>query len=264
MPEGHTIHRFALDHTSWFAGQRLKVSSPQGRFDVASKLINGKRLKRVDAHGKHLYYTFTNDLTLHVHLGLYGKFRLHRTPPPEPRGAIRVRFVGVKNTLDLIGPNQCEVLSAGQAAQSKSKLGEDPLRKDANPDRVWEKVKKSRVPIGQLLLNQSVIAGIGNIYRAEILFLLRIHPSCPSNRLERADFDKLWKTSVRLLQIGVKYNRIITVDRAEAGKALSRLGKDERLWIYKKDHCSVCGSPAESWLLGNRQIYACPTCQSDC
>jgi endonuclease-8 len=140
-------------------------------------------------------------------------------------------------------------------------LGDDPLRSDADPERVWARVQKSKKPIGQLLLDQSIVAGIGNIYRAEILFLMKIHPSRPSNSLTRDEFDDLWKTSVRLLAIGVKYNRIITVDREETDKPLSRLSTDERLLIYKKDQCPHCNSKTEKWLLGNMQMFACSVCQ---
>lgn len=91
MPEGHTIHRMARDHGKWFAGQRLTVASPQGRFESEAQSLNGKVLKTVEAHGKHLYYVFTGGSVLHIHLGLYGKFRLFKNPPPEPRGAVRVQ-----------------------------------------------------------------------------------------------------------------------------------------------------------------------------
>ena len=262
MPEGHTVHRLARDHSRWLSGHRLKVSSPQGRFETESELLTGKILKTVEAHGKHLYYTFSNDQILHIHLGLYGKFRLQKAPPPEPRGAVRVRFVSKAYTLDLNGPNQCEILTAGQVVNSKAKLGEDPLRSDANPERVWARILKSKKPIGQLLLDQSIIAGIGNIYRAEILFLLRIHPARMSCSLQRSEFDELWEKSVQLLELGVKYNRIITVGRDETDKPLSRLSPDERLWIYKKDYCPRCNSKTQSWLLGNRQMFACSVCQT--
>ncbi len=261
MPEGHTVHRLAIDHTKWLTGERLKVSSPQGRFEAGSKLLSGKNLRTVEAHGKHLYYYFSSELVLHVHLGLYGKFRLHQSPPPEPRGAVRVRFVGKTHTLDLNGPNQCEILGSKQVRDSKSKLGEDPLRSDADPERVWTRMQKSKKPIGQLLLDQSIVAGIGNIYRAEILFLLKIHPLRPSCSLARDEFDDLWKTTLRLLAVGVKYNRIITVDRDGTDKPLSRLNSDERLMIYKKERCPRCQSRTEAWSLGNRQMFACSVCQ---
>ena len=74
MPEGHTVHRLARDHSRWLAGQRLKVTSPQGRFEVESQLLSGKTLRSVEAHGKHLYYSFSDDRVLHIHLGLYLRF----------------------------------------------------------------------------------------------------------------------------------------------------------------------------------------------
>lgn len=261
MPEGHTVHRLAMDHTKWLGGQRLKVSSPQGRFQAGSQLLSGKSLKSVEAHGKHLYYSFSSELVLHVHLGLYGKFRLHQSPPPEPRGAVRIRFVGNTHTLGLNGPNQCVILSSKQVRDSRSRLGEDPLCPDADPERVWARMQKSKKYVGQLLLDQSIVAGIGNIYRAEILFLLKIHPSRPSCLLTRIEFDDLWKTFIRLLAVGVKYNHITTVNRDETDKPLSRLSFDEQLLIYKKERCPLCQSKTETWLLGNRPMFACSVCQ---
>ncbi len=261
MPEGHTVHRMAQDHTTWVAGQRLSVTSPQGRFADEAILLNGKILKSVEAHGKHLFYSFGAKHVLHVHLGLYGKVRLHKAPPPEPRGAVRVRLVGRVHSLDLNGPNQCEILDKQGALDSQKKLGQDPLREDADSDRVWARLVKSKKPIGALLLDQSIIAGIGNIYRAEILYLLNIHPSRPSNTLKRSEFDELWRTSVRLLEIGVKYNRIITVPRESSDKSLSRLNAEERLRVYKKEFCPRCAERIESWSLGNRKIFACSACQ---
>ena len=130
MPEGHTIHRVAQDHQRIFAGQRLKVSSPQGRFSEGAKLLNGKTLKSVEAHGKHLCYRWSGGTLLHIHLGLYGKFRLHRLPLPEPRGQVRmaVRVVGKEQAFDLNGPNTCRVITLEQWSAVQDRLGADPLR----------------------------------------------------------------------------------------------------------------------------------------
>ncbi|MEM6331080.1 MAG: DNA-formamidopyrimidine glycosylase family protein, partial [Planctomycetota bacterium] len=75
MPEGHTIHRLARDHNRDLAGQKLRVSSPQGRFEEGAAQLDGRKLIDVDAHGKHLGYRFTGGHVVHIHLGLYGKFR---------------------------------------------------------------------------------------------------------------------------------------------------------------------------------------------
>ena len=189
MPEGHTVHRLARDHSKAFANQKMIVASPQGRFEAEAKKLCGRHLIGAEAFGKHLIYLWgtksrepgKNAKTkpaaiMHVHLGLYGKFRLHKNPPPEPRGAVRVRMIGYERAFDLNGPNTCELLSKDEFQKLQDRIGADPLRSDADPERAWHKITKSRKAIGGLLLDQSVIAGIGNIYRAEILFKLGIHP----------------------------------------------------------------------------------------
>lgn len=262
MPEGHTIHRLARDHAKWFASQEIIVLSPQGRFAREARKISGMQLQSVEAYGKHLFYCFPGDCTLHVHLGLYGKFRLHKNPPPEPKGAVRVRMIGFERSLDLNGPNQCRLVDSAERTRLLDRLGPDPLREDSDPQIAWTRIQRSRSPIGALLLNQSVIAGVGNIYRAEILHVVKIHPERPGNQLSRAEFDELWELTVRWMKLGVRYNRIITVSRTQATKPLSRLGPRERLQIYKKPICGHCESEVHCWELGNRKIYACESCQS--
>ncbi len=261
MPEGHTIHRIARDHQRWFAGQQVATDSPQGRFAGEADRLSGKPLREVTAHGKHLFYHWTRRQIVHVHLGLYGKFRLHHNPAPEPRGAVRLRVIGRDRTFDLNGPNRCQLISSRQYKDVKTRLGQDPLRDDALPQQAWQQVRRSRAAIGSLLLDQSIVAGIGNVYRAEILFLLRIDPRRPGNQMDCHEFDRMWQMAGDLMRIGVKYNRIITVDRDVAGKPLSRLRPGERLNIYKQPACPVCGNRVKSWQLGNRRIYACIKCQ---
>lgn len=262
MPEGHTIHRIADDHNRYFSGSRVLVSSPQGRFTAGAKVLNGRRLIHIDAHGKHLLYNFDGK-TLHVHLGLYGKFRLQKTPASEPRGLVRLRVVGDNKTFDLNGPTACELLDRKSVAKLLDRLGEDPLRDDADPERAWKKIRSSRSPIGTLLMNQNTIAGVGNVYRSEILHLMHIHPERPANTLSRNEFDAIWKLTVELLKIGKRYNRIIIADPKQIGKPRSRMNRAERLLVYKKEFCSTCDGPIESWKLAARTVFACPVCQAE-
>ncbi|MCU0711314.1 MAG: Fpg/Nei family DNA glycosylase [Pirellula sp.] len=262
MPEGHTIHRLARDHQKWFGGKTVEVTSPQGRFSEDAKRITGKRLSSIDAHGKHLFYQFGKQSFLHIHLGLYGKFRLFKTPMPAPKGEVRVRLVGDTHGFDLNGPNQCELINAEQFLSLRERLGVDPLRKDSDPEVLWQKMQRSKKPLGALLLDQSVIAGVGNIYRAEILYLLRIHPARLAKAVSREEFDQLWSLTKRLLEIGVRYNRIITVTKDDVGKPLTRLSNQERLHIYKKERCPECGKAVAVTDLGARSIYYCENCQT--
>jgi len=261
VPEGHTVHRIARDHTTWLAGDRVRATSPQGRFAAEARRLNGRTLINVDAHGKHLFYEFDGASIVHVHLGLFGRFRVHRNSVPAPRDAVRLRLGGVARTLDLSGPTVCELTERAALARLFARLGPDPLRADADPERAWAKISRSRAPIGALLLNQAVIAGLGNIYRAEILHILAIHPNRPGNAVTRAEFERIWSLAVRLLEVGVKYNRIITADPRAVGKPCSRLNRDERLLIYKRPECPRCGADVYCWEVGNRTVYACDACQ---
>lgn len=272
MPEGHTVHRIARDHSNAFAGQQMIVTSPQGRFGDESKKLSGRHLIGTEAFGKHLIYLWGTKSKpggdrnkpasiMHVHLGLYGKFRWHKNPAPEPRGAVRVRMIGSEKAFDLNGPNTCKLLTNADFTTLQNRIGPDPLRADADPELAWNKIHKSRRAIGGLLLDQSVIAGIGNIYRAEILFLLNVHPELKGAELTRSQFDDIWSLSVKLLNIGLKYNRIITVDRSDVDKPLSRLTRGERLLVYKKARCSRCGDRVRCWEVAARKMYACETCQ---
>ncbi len=261
MPEGHTIHRVAQDHRQRYLGEPLAVSSPQGRFTDGASQLDGKTLCAVDAHGKHLFYEWQDNLLLHIHLGLYGKFRNHRTPPPEPRGAVRMRVISNQHAFDLNGPTACELISPTQYAALRARLGADPLRKDADVEAAWSRIHRSRSAIGKLLLDQSVIAGVGNVYRAEALFVNRLSPQRPGNELSRKEFDQLWKTLVEMLRVGVKYNRIITADPKDVGKPASRMNRDERLLCYKKECCVHCDREISVWDLGARTMYACLSCQ---
>ena len=261
MPEGHTIHRIAKDHRRDFVGQRLRVSSPQGRFANGAKKLDRRALEHIEAYGKHLFYHWHGGRIVHIHLGLYGKFRRHQAPPPEPRGAVRLRTVGDKYAFDLNGPNCCELVDDEARLRIVNRLGADPLRKDVDVDTALQRIRTSRAPIGSLLLNQSIIAGVGNVYRAEVLFALRIDPLRPGNALDPVEVDRIWEMLQRFLKIGVKYNKIITTDPQDVGKPPSRMRAEERLMIYKKQCCPECDGHVQAWALAARTIYACKRCQ---
>ena len=174
---------------------------------------------------------------------------------------MRVRLIGDDHAIDLNGPTRCEILDKTQLQTLKNRLGQDPLRADADPNIAWQRIEKTKKALGSVLLDQSIIAGIGNIYRAEILFLLGIDPERPSRELKRSQFDELWQLTSDLLKIGLKYNRIITVPADQVSKPPSRLKRDERVLVYKKTKCGRCGTQIRKFDLGARTMYACRKCQ---
>ncbi len=257
MPEGHTIHRAARDQRPMLVRQRLAVSSPQGRFADGAAQLDGQCCTGIDAYGKHLLYRFEGGDALHIHLGLFGKFRTHKVPAPEPRGEVRVRMISGSHVVDINGPNCCEVLDPADAVRLTARIGPDVLRADADPERAWARISKSRTPVGQLLMDQSVLAGIGNIYRSEILWRQRLDPRTPGKAVPREAFDRIWADAVTLLQLGVDKNAIITVDTVKSAHSKYR----ERVNIFNKPECPACAGPIERYQLATRRVFACPTCQ---
>ena len=238
-------------------GKKLAVTSPQGRFSVGAEELNGQTCTAIEAYGKHLLYYFQLGSALHIHLGLYGQFRTAKVPAAEPRGAVRVRLLSDSHVVDINGPNTCEILDQAGLNALTNRIGPDVLREDADPEKAWAKIKASRVSIGQLLMDQSVIAGIGNIYRTEILWRQKIHPVLPGKSLNRAIFDQIWNDAVKLLQLGVKHNSIITVDIA---KSKTRYG--ERVNIFAKETCPSCHSDIRKFEIAARRVFSCNTCQA--
>jgi endonuclease-8 len=239
----------------------VSVSSPQGRFADGAARLDERVLEGVEAYGKHLFYDFGASDLVHVHLGLFGMFLRHDPPPPPPRDTVRLRMSGLDATVDLIGATDCSLVDPEVRAAIVARLGPDPLRRDARPERAWAKLQRRKTPVGAALMDQSVIAGVGNVYRAEVLNVLGVHPMAPADSLTRAQFDELWSTLVGWMRHGVKDQVIITVDPKLIGKRRSRIQRREALWVYKQDRCRRCGTEVRRWDLAGRWAYACETCQ---
>ena len=257
MPEGHTIHRAARDHHRIMAGQKLMICSPQGRFTEGASRLSGQLCVAVEAFGKHLIYHFDNGDALHVHLGLFGRIRKHKLPLSEPRGAVRVRLVGNTHAIDINGPTICKVLCDDEFVKLTQRLGPDVLRSDANPNLAFKKISNSKTQIGRLIMDQSIMSGIGNIYRSEILWRQSVHPETPGRAISRQTFDRIWEDAKELLNIGVKHNAIITVEGARPSKGRYR----ERVNIFSKSTCPVCKEPIRRFEIGGRRVFVCEKCQ---
>ena len=259
MPEGHTIHRLARHHADWFAGRPVAVSSPQGRFQGAAR-VDGHVLRATSAWGKHLFHHYDVG-TVHVHLGLFGKFFSHEGEPPEPRDTCRMRVSTVDRTVDLVGAITCELLTPGEVDDVTAGLGPDPLRDDAEVERAWEALQRKRVGVGRALLDQSVLCGVGNVYRAEVLFTHGLHPEVPARQVDRDTFVSMWEQLGEWMRWGVRTGRIVTTDPEEVGTSRGRMTRAESRYVYKQEACRRCGTAIRRWDLAGRWAYACETCQ---
>ena len=208
--------------------------------------------------------------------------------PPAPRGAVRVRLVGAHAVADLTGPTACEVVSADEVRAVEARLGPDPIREDpapaGGPDRFVAAVRRSRTSVGQLLMNQDVIAGVGNIYRAEVLFRAGLDPLTAGRDVPAETLRGVWDDLVVLMRDGAATGAIVTTrpqdrlpdDGAHPGAPVrtgtvrqntdgsaGSVPADQAFYVYHRDGlpCRVCGTPVLMKELAARKLYWCPTCQ---
>ncbi|GKY92738.1 hypothetical protein MPSEU_000243800 [Mayamaea pseudoterrestris] len=265
MVEGHSVHRVAKMHRDRLVGKRFYATSPNGRFTAGATAIDQKVFSRIEAVGKNLFAFFGDDddpVVVHVHFGMAGVWAVYDSEEeaaPEPRSTNRLRLVSLdsKVTADL---SAMTVQHGGMELyeSKRAKLGQDPLRSDANVELLWEQVSASKKSIGALIMDQSYFTGPGNIYRAEILFKAGVHPDTPGHTLSRQEFDLIWHHTVSLLQRGFATGSILTVDPEEAQTlAMPRL----RRYIYNQKNCPRCRTSIRVWDIAARTCYACPTCQ---
>lgn len=266
MPEGHVIHRLADELTATFAGRPVRVTSPQGRFAQAAEILDGSVLTSAEAWGKHLFVGF-GEQVVHIHLGLIGKLRWVPLAPIVSPETVRLRIADSGSAIELRGPQTCDLVTIAERNALAVALGPDPLRPDADEGRGWARVAASNRPIADLLMDQWVAAGVGNIYRCEVLFRAGLHPDLPGNRVGREQWLEVWDDLVALMPAGVRDGRIDTVREAESPEVTGRPPRVDRhggeVYVYRRggDDCLVCGRGIAVRTLAGRKLYWCESCQ---
>jgi endonuclease VIII len=293
MPEGNEIHRWAERHFVAFGGKPVRVDGPQGRF-TDSDVINGRKLQRVMAVGKHLGYDFGKDRILHVHLGLQGDFTEGSGPLPEVRGALRLRMwnaAAVKKPpgpdaskphrwyseddgsdnlapekvawVELRGPMDCSVYTEEMWDSLLKRLGPDPLNGDG-AERFVEKVRKSKKAVGELLMDQTVSAGVGNIFRAELLYRVKQSPFVAGREVEERTLRSIWREAGELMKAAMVDRRIVTTKPKDRPHKRGQALKEEAHYVYRRQGkpCFVCGTKILTKVMAGRNLFWCPVCQA--
>ncbi len=298
MPEGNEVHRWAERHEAAFGGRKLNVlPGPNGRFADAH-LVDGRELKRVHAVGKHLGYEFSNGLLLHVHLGRFGDWTEGLGPLAEPKGALRAvlqrrgRRASAKGKgqprsghylkddgtqpfppgdvdwAELRGPTDCSVYDQAKWEALLRRIGPDPLGEDAtghdDPRLAIERMRSKKTAIGELLMDQSVISGVGNIYRAEVLFRHRVNPFAAGSELSEKTLRSIWKDLGPLLRAGMVDRRIVCTKRADRPSRKEPAPRGEEHYVYRRHGkpCFVCGERILRRDVAGRTLYWCPKDQA--
>ena len=268
MPEGHTLFRLARQLSTLFAGRPVHVTSPQGRFAAGAALLDGRELEEVFSYGKHLFARFGGD-SVHVHLGLYGTFISGSGEPPVARGALRMRWEGTGPDstgvwADLRGPTACEVIAAPEVTTILGRLGPDPLRPRAQAAVAHRRISRSRTAIGALLMDQSVLAGVGNVYRAELLFRHGVSPFRAGREIDVDTWTAMWSDLVTLMRAGVRLGRIVTTRPEHRGRRRGPAQQEDAHYVYRRTGlpCRICGTEVRTEEMVGRNLYWCPVCQA--
>ncbi|MGW5262625.1 DNA-formamidopyrimidine glycosylase family protein [Microbispora sp. NPDC004025] len=246
MPEGHLVHRYADEQHEALAGRVVRAASPQGRFDAGP--YDGRVVEGVEALGKHLLYRLEGAPPIHVHLGMRGLFLRYDDPAAEPRKGTRLRLATGETAFDLIAPARCEPMDERALAALRAATGPDPLRGDIDRSEAVRRLLAAHVPVGAAVLDQGVWSGIGNAWRAELLFLTGLDPGARDIGAEAA--GRLWDAAVRYLALG-----------RDAGQVVSDPAAPDERWVYKRERCRRCGAAVRTWTLASRTAYACPADQ---
>jgi endonuclease-8 len=248
VPEGHLLHRTASELTADLAGSAVAASSPQGRFPA--ELVDGRTVTGAEAYGKHLLVHLQDAPTVHVHLGMRGLFLRYPDPAVAPRSGVRLRLSGPV-AWDLIAPTTCELLDAAGVARVVGGLGPDPLRDDATSEQAVTRLLAARGPVAAAVVDQAVWAGVGNAWRAELLFLVRLDPGTPARSLTPERAGQLWEVTRRFMALG-----------RDAGQVVSDPAAPDERWVYKRSTCRSCGAPVRTAQVGGRTAYSCPVEQT--
>lgn len=263
---------------SRLGGQPVRSSSPNGTFDAL--VFDRQVVVGAEAVGKHLLVTAVEvAVTAHLHLAMDGavSVRHHhraldgafpRTEPPV-HGNIAWRLLSATHHSDVTDPAVCELLDVDGVLALRGRLGPDPLRADAEPNLARRRIQSSRRPIGALLTDQKVIAGIGNVYRAELLHRARLDPFTPGHDIDDDTFWRLWEDAVDLMTIGLGAGWIVT-DAQQLAAARQALVRGERVPHWPKRYavygragkpCQVCGTTVRAERVGLQRLFWCPACQ---
>ncbi len=301
MSEGHTIHALAARLRPVLLLRTVEVSSPRGRWDLLSARLRGGRVTDVEAWGKNLLIGFDpvdapaqpeagreTQRYLHLHLGMHGTIRTQPSSPDAPgarpaaRPAARpwrepaqgapadLRIDTGEHAVLVWRPRTCEVLARLGRHALLEHLGPDPLRPDADVERGWQRLHASADPLGVAVLDQRMIAGIGNVYRAELLWRQRLDPFQPASSLSREAFEALWRDAQEIMPLGVATGSIASRDedlrrlRAALAAGLAVRGFRPTHEAYRRagQPCSRCGHLIAQVDQGSRRLYYCRTCQT--
>ncbi len=259
MPEGDTLFRVAYQIRTQICGKRIEAARGRPELTRARELA-GHCLDKAEARGKHLLLDFDNQLSVHSHLGMTGSWHIYprgeRWRKPAHRAALALRFA----THDLVcfSPKLIELNTTARIHRNPmlTGLGPDLLADTFDEEEALRRLRRhSQLPIGEALMAQQLVAGIGNVYKSEILFMNRIDPFRPVAALDDESLKQCLHSARRYLHRNLEGLR----------RKFRGTTHGERLWTYRRKDmpCLECSTPIRMRRQGEaaRSTYYCPQCQ---
>lgn len=262
MPEGDTIFRAAATLDRWLAGREVTAARTQVHRLPAHKLV-GQTVDGAEARAKHLLVRFSSGMVLHTHMKMTGSWHVYLAGQTWQRPESQARFVleaGERIAVCFNAP-VIELLASGGEGQHPGlvNLGPDVLKPPVDLVEVRRRAAttKPTTTIGELLLDQSVVSGIGNIWRCEALFVQKLDPFTPRTELDDDRIDDLVTVASEMMQRAARPSESVGRDFG---------GGMDKPWVYGRSRrpCRRCGTRIETRALGSplpRTVYWCPRCQ---
>lgn len=275
MPEGDTIFRAARTLHRALAGHEVVAFSSE--FPALNRIhedapVTGRTIERVRSAGKHLLMEFSGGLTLRTHMRMNGSWHIYRRGETWQRPRRDMRIVIATQAFEAVGFNipDAEFIAARALARHDQlrKLGPDLLADDFDVAEAVARIRaRGETPIADVLLNQRVLAGIGNVYKSEVLFACRVHPFVRVADLDDGRLAHIVNTARRFLRTNVSETLPLMTTYAGYRKTTRRDDPKERLWVYGRARlpCRRCGAPIALSKEGHdaRLTYWCPVCQTE-
>lgn len=264
MAEGNSVARWARNLTPLVGETLIQISVPRRWVDRATSLV-GQQIASVESRGKNLLLHLSGGDTVRCHAMMYGTWQVGEPGMRywKPESRIRLRLLTPLHEAAFYNGPVVEILSPEEVASHPvlSVLGPDIMAEDFDADEAARRVAaQGSRPIGDTILDQSVVAGIGNVFKSEGLFLARIHPKMPSSLVPGDALDALWEALIPIMWRESHYVRRITTTTEE----LRKEGIVNYVYRRRGRPCIRCGSPIEMIRQGdlNRTTYFCPVCQT--
>ncbi|MGE0791807.1 MAG: DNA-formamidopyrimidine glycosylase family protein [Sandaracinaceae bacterium] len=256
MPEGDTIHRAAERLSAALVGQRI-VRWYSDLAELMDARLADRVVTSVEARGKHLLITFDDGRALHTHMRMNGRWLVRPVGWPRRVGGRRVAQLETERHLVVcVDAPVCELVRAGRVPDEVARLGPDLLAPDVDLEEALRRLREhGSLPLGEALLRQDLVAGIGNVYKSEVLFLRRMDPF---SRVADHDDDAL-RALLREARRQLRRNLHVPI------RATRRRGSGAPLWVYRRsgEDCFKCGERIAMKRQGERarSTYYCASCQ---